>query len=247
MATVSRAATSRAAKKSSAGHHMQRYHTKWGLIFISPWIIGFLAFTLIPIVATLVFSFTNYSPVTPELTAFVGLKNWLRMPADNKVVKSLLVTVRYAALSIPIGLGFGLLLAMLGNSKNLMGKNLFRTMFYMPMMIPIVAGGVIWKGVMNTQTGWINLALEGVGLPGPDWINTTTWIYPALVLIGLWGVGNLMLTLMAGMQGVPNELYEAAGLDGANAWVQFRHITIPMISPVLFYNFTIFRVDSTIK
>jgi multiple sugar transport system permease protein len=112
-------------------------------------------------------------------------------------------------------------------------------MFYMPMMIPIVAGGVIWKGVMNTQTGWINLGLEAVGLPGPDWINSPTWINPALVLIGLWGVGNLMLTLMAGLQGVPSELYEAAEIDGANALHQFRHITIPMISPVLFYNFTL--------
>jgi multiple sugar transport system permease protein len=103
---------------------------------------------------------------------------------------------------------------------------------------------LIWAGVMNTQTGWINLALNAVGLPAPDWLNSTFWIYPALVLIGLWGTGNLMLTLMAGMQGVPDELYEAASIDGAGAWVKFRHITIPMISPVLFYNLTLMIIGA---
>jgi multiple sugar transport system permease protein len=136
------------------------------------------------------------------------------------------------------------LLALLGNAKGLVGKNIFRTFFYMPMMIPIVAGAVIWKGVMNTQTGWINVALEAVGIPGPDWINSITWITPAMVLIGMWGVGNLMLTLMAGMQGVPTELYEAAEIDGANAWVKFRNVTLPMISPVLFYNFTLMLIGA---
>ena len=245
MTTVTREAVKSASRseKSRPGQ-MERYNTKWGLIFISPWIIGFLAFTLIPIVATLVFSFTNYSPVTPELTEFVGLKNYARLPTDSKVVTSLWITVRYALVSIPIALGFGLLLALLGNSKGLLGKNVFRTMFYMPMMIPIVAGAVIWKGVMNTQTGWFNLALEGVGIPGPDWINSPTWITPAIVLIGLWGVGNLMLTLMAGMQGVPSELYEAAEIDGAGPWRKFWNVTIPMISPVLFYNFTLMLIGA---
>lgn len=224
--------------------HMQRYHNMWGYIFISPWIIGFLVFTLIPVVATVIFSFTNYSPVTPELTEFVGLKNYMRLPRDAKVIKSLWVTIRYALLSIPVTFSFGLALALLGNSAYLVGKNVFRTMFYMPMMIPIVAGAVIWKGVMNTQTGWLNVALETVGIPGPDWVNSIFWITPAIVLIGLWGVGNLFLTLMAGMQGVPTELYEAADIDGANAWVKFRHITLPMISPVLFYNFTLMLIGA---
>ena len=230
-------------KKHRAGH-MQRYNTKWGYIFISPWIVGFLLWTLIPVAATLVFSFTNYSPVTPELTEFVGVQNYVRMPGDDKVVTSLWVTVRYALLAIPITLAFGILLALLGNSKGLLGKNVFRTLFYMPMMVPVVAGAVIWKGVMNTQTGWINQALEAVGIPGPDWINSTFWITPALVLMGLWGVGNLMLTLMAGMQGVPSELYEAAELDGAGAWHKSRNVTLPMISPVLFYNFTLILIGA---
>jgi multiple sugar transport system permease protein len=223
---------------------LRRYQTRWAWIFLSPWILGFLLFTFIPIVATLGFSFTNYSPVTPELTRFVGIQNYVRMTMDPQVATSLLVTLRYGILAIPITLGFGLLLASLVNAKNLSGQSFFRTMFYMPSMIPVVAAGLIWAGVMNTQTGWINLALEAIGLPGPDWLNSTFWIYPALVLIGLWATGNLMLTLMAGMQGVPNELYEAASIDGAGAWVKFRNVTLPMISPVLFYNLTLMIIGA---
>ena len=191
-------------RKKSKPSSLSRYQTKWAWFFLSPWILGFLLFTLIPIVATLGFSFTNYSPVTPELTKFVGVQNYVRMTIDPQVANSLMVTLKYGVLAIPITLGFGLFLASLVNAKNLAGQSFFRTMFYMPSMIPVVAAGLIWAGVMNTQTGWINLALEAVGLPAPDWLNSTFWIYPALVLIGLWATGNLMLTLMAGMQGVPN-------------------------------------------
>lgn len=231
-------------KGKSKPSSLSRYQTRWAWIFLSPWILGFLLFTFIPIVATLGFSFTNYNPVTPELTRFVGIQNYVRMTVDPQVATSLLVTLRYGILAIPITLGFGLFLASLVNAKNLSGQSFFRTMFYMPSMIPVVAAGLIWAGVMNTQTGWINLALEAIGLPGPDWLNSTFWIYPALVLIGLWATGNLMLTLMAGMQGVPNELYEAASIDGAGAWVKFRHVTLPMISPVLFYNLTLMIIGA---
>jgi multiple sugar transport system permease protein len=223
---------------------LKRQEERWGWFFISPWVIGFLLFTLLPTLATLGFSFTNYSPVTPAQTTFVGLKNYTTLLNDSKVGTSLLVTVRYAALSIPISFGVGLGLAMLVNSQNLVGKNIFRTLFYMPSMIPVVAGALIWAGVMNTQTGWINLALEAIGIPGPDWLNSTTWIYPALVLIGLWGLGNLMLTLLAGLQGVPTELYEAAEIDGANGWQKFRNVTIPLISPVIFYNLTLMLIGA---
>ncbi len=233
----------RVAPKSRPGK-LSRYQTRWAWFFVSPWLIGFLLFTLIPIVATLGFSFTNYSPVTPEATRFIGIQNYVRMTTDPKVATSLLVTVRYAVLAIPITLGFGLLLAAMVNARSLKGQSFFRTMFYMPSMIPVVAAGLIWAGVMNTQTGWLNLGLEAIGLPAPDWLNSTFWIYPALVLIGLWGTGNLMLTLLAGMQGVPNELYEAASIDGAGPWVKFRHVTLPMISPVLFYNLTLMIIGA---
>ncbi len=231
--TQTKALPSAASKPRSS---LVRSQERWGYLFLSPWIFGFLIFTLIPILATFYFSMTNYSPVTPEQTRFLGFENYRMMPTDAKVTKSLLVTVRYAVLAIPISFLVGLALAALVNSKHLAGRNFFRTMFFMPSMIPVVAGAMVWSGVMNTQSGWLNLMLESVGLKGPDWLNDPNWIYPALVLIGLWSLGNLMLTLLAGMQGVPTELYEAATIDGANGWQQFTRITLPMISPVIFYN-----------
>ncbi len=230
--------------KSKRMSNREREQMKWGLFFISPWLIGFLVFTLIPVVATLILAFTDYNPVQPDMVQLIGLKNFSTMLTDAKVWTSLGVTVKYAVLAIPITFGFGMLLATLVNSKNLKVSEGFRTLFYMPAMIPIVAGGVIWAGVANTQTGWINLGLGAVGLPTPDWLNSTTWIYPLLVLIGLWGTGNLMLTLMAGMQGVPSEIYEAAVIDGANGWQRFVNITVPMISPVIFYNLTLMLIGA---
>mgnify|MGYP000944155642 FL=1 len=173
---------------------LERSRERWGYLFISPWLIGFVLFTLIPILATLAFSFTNYSPVNAEATRFVGVDNFVTMVTDAKVLKSLGVTVRYAVLAIPISFAFGLGMALLVNSKSLVGKDVFRTLFYMPSMIPVVAGALVWAGVMNTQTGWLNKGIEIFGISGPDWLNSDQWIYPALVLIGLWGLGNLMYT-----------------------------------------------------
>jgi multiple sugar transport system permease protein len=222
----------------------ERWERKWGLLFISPWIVGFLAFTLLPVLATFVFAFTDYNPVRPSDTEFVGLKNWNTLVHDAKVWKSLRVTVTYALLAIPASFAFGLIVASLVNSFYLVGKSVFRTLYYSTSMIPVVAAGVIWGGVANTQTGWLNLGLRGLGIRGPDWLNDPSWIYPLLVLIGLWGVGNLMLTLLAGMQGVPNEVYEAAVIDGANGWQRFWRITMPMITPVIFYNLTLMLIGA---
>ena len=217
---------------------------KWGLIFISPWILGILIFTLVPVAATLALAFTNYNPVQPENIRYIGLQNWTNMFKDAKVGVSLMVTIKYAALAIPISFMFGLGLASLVNAESLSAKGIFRTLFYSTSMIPVVAAGVIWAGVANTQTGWLNRGIEAIGLTGPDWLNSPTWIYPLLVLIGLWGVGNLMLTLLAGMQGVPSELYEAATLDGAGSVRKFFSITMPMITPVIFYNLTLMLIGA---
>jgi multiple sugar transport system permease protein len=166
------------------------------------------------------------------------------MVADTNVANSFMVTIKYAVLALPLSLLFGLLLAGLVNSKYLLAKNFFRTIYYMPAMIPVIAAGIIMAGIMNTNTGFINLGLQSVGIPGPDWLNSTFWIYPALVLIGLWGLGNLMITLLAGMQGVTKELYESAEIDGANSWQQYIYITLPLISPVIFYNLTIMIIGA---
>lgn len=207
----------------------------WGWVFLSPWIFGFLAFTLFPMAASLVFSFTDFrigQPIT-----FVGLRNWERLFSDTNTVNSLSVTFRFALISVPIIIGFPLLLASLLNSKAVFGKPILRVLYYLPYMIPAVSGIFIWQSFLNGQTGWLNrlLRLIGVAEP-PNWLFDSRSITFGLVLIGLWGVGNAMLTMLASMQGVPTELYEAADVDGANGFTKWRKITLPMISPVILYN-----------
>jgi multiple sugar transport system permease protein len=187
-------------------------------------------------VASLVFSFTNLVLVRPEETRFVGLDNWVRMFTDPLVLQSLGVTGRFLLISVPLFLALPLLMAVLLNSNNLLAKPIFRTLFYLPVMIPLVAGTLIWQGVLNTQSGWVNTILYRVFGTAPDWLNDPVWVIPALTLIGTWGVGNTMVIMLAGLQNVPTELYEAAKVDGAGPIYSFFNITIPMISPVIFYN-----------
>jgi multiple sugar transport system permease protein len=207
-----------------------------GLAFVSPFIIGFIVFSAIPMLASLVLSLTDFDPREPDQVHFIGLDNYAQMLSDPVLHQSLGVTVRFALLVVPLTLAFALGVAMLVNSKLLAGRTVFRTLFYMPMQIPIVASTIVWIGVLHATTGWLNYALEGVGIPGPNWLQSTFWVGPALGLMGLWGIGNMMLIFLAGLQSVPTELYDAAKVDGAGPWASFRHVTLPMISPVLFYN-----------
>jgi multiple sugar transport system permease protein len=211
----------------------------WGYVFISPWILGFLVFSGLPMIASFVFSLTDFDPRYPDSIHFIGLANYERMVGDPLVINALLVTFKFAILTLPASLAFALLAALLVNDRRLMGRNIFRTLFYMPLQIPLVASTIIWLGVLNLHNGWLNFGLGAIGIQGPDWLNSTTWVYPGLALMGLWGIGTMMLIFLAGLQGVPTELYEAARVDGAGRLAQFRHITLPMISPVLFYNLII--------
>ncbi|HUP83648.1 MAG TPA: sugar ABC transporter permease [Candidatus Limnocylindria bacterium] len=216
-----------------------RRQALWGIVFIGPWIIGFALFTVGPLVASLVLSFTDFNLVRTEATQFIGLDNYAQLARDPLVWQGLLVTAKFALIAIPVTMVASLGIAVLVNSPRLFGRSFFRTMFYMPIQIPLVASTLVWLGFLNTETGWLNGLLRAVGLDGPDWINSTTWIYPALTLIGLWGIGNFMLINLAGLQNVPTELYEAAKIDGAGPWAMFRRITIPLMSPVLLYNLVI--------
>lgn len=225
------------------GSALQRRQMRWGLFFLTPWIIGFFAFQLLPIVMTIFLSFTDYTGTkefAPGNFNFVGLDNYARLFSDLYAVPSMLVTLKYALIGIPLGLIIPLCFALLVNSKSLLGTNLFRTLFFMPTVIPVVAGTVIFSGVLNAQSGWINLALKAIGIADPPrWFSDPTWSVPALNLLGLWGIGNGMLILLASLQGVPTELYEAAIVDGASWFKRLWAITIPMISPVIFYNLTL--------
>jgi multiple sugar transport system permease protein len=206
---------------------------------VAPWVIGFLVFTIGPLIASLVLSFTDFNLVRPEAIRFIGLDNYAQMAADPLVLQGLVVTVKFAVIAIPVTMAASLGAALLVNSQRLFGRNVFRTLFYMPIQIPLVASTLVWIGFLNTETGWLNKLLGVIGIAGPDWINTATWVYPALTLIGLWGIGNFMLINLAGLQSVPTELYEAARIDGAGPWKIFRRITIPLMSPILLYNLVI--------
>lgn len=210
-----------------------------GLIFISPWIVGFVAFAALPMIASLVLSLTNFDPRRPDEISFIGIDNYAQMLRDPILLESLWVTVRFALLVVPLSLAAALGVAMLVNSTLLAGRSVFRTLFYMPMQIPIVASTVVWIGVLHASSGWLNYGLEAIGVPGPNWLQSPTWVGPALAIMGLWGIGNMMLIFLAGLQSVPTELYDAAKVDGAGPWTSFRHVTLPMITPVLFYNLII--------
>jgi ABC-type sugar transport system permease subunit len=235
MTATARASQSQARRKRSP---LARHERNWGLIFLSPWIIGFLIFFLLPMAASLIFSFTNFNLIEPENITFAGLDNWRRLFTDANVRLSVGVTLRFMLISVPVALILPLLFALLLNSQYLRGKRLFRTLFYLPQMIPLVAGTLIWQGTLNTQSGWLNRILESVfGIsPGPNWLQSADLVIPTLTLIILWGVGNTMIIFLTGIQNVPTELYEAARVDGAGAVRSFFVITIPLISPVIFYN-----------
>jgi ABC-type sugar transport system permease subunit len=209
---------------------------RWGLIFLAPWIIGFLAFTLFPILTSFVLTFTNFNLSNPDKIDFVGLANYQKLLTDAQAGEALRVTFVFALISIPISIALPVGLAALLNAKSLWGKRFFRTMFYMPYMVPAISTIFIWQSFLNTESGWLNRLLEFFGIKGPNWLQDLTYVYPALAMIGLWGTGNAMLTTLATMQGVPTALYEAATVDGAGSWTVFRKITLPMISPVIFYN-----------
>jgi len=214
-----------------------------GFLFLSPWIFGFFAFQLLPILFTFFLTFTDYS-ATSEFKLgnfnFVGLANYKHFLVDPHALPSMGITAKFALISIPLGLIVPLLLAVLVNNRRLMASSIFRTLLYLPSVIPVVAGTIIFGGVMNAQSGWLNLVLKALGITDPPrWFTDPAWAGFALNLLVIWAVGNAMIILLAGLQGVPTELYEAATMDGAGPIMRFFYITVPMISPVIFYNVTI--------
>jgi len=222
----------------------QRREIKWGLIFLSPWIAGFVLFTLFPMVASLVFSVTEFNLLHPDEFKFIGLSNYIKLFNDPQVFQSLLITLKFAVIAVPIGVFVPLGMALLVNSKHLFGKNFFRAMFFMPTMISAVAAVVVFGAVLNSESGWINVFLKQIGIEGPRWFQDENWVMPALALMTIWSVGNTMITMLAGLQNVPTELYEAARVDGASPARSFFNITLPMVSPVIFYNLVLAIIGS---
>ncbi|MEX0698708.1 MAG: sugar ABC transporter permease, partial [Acidimicrobiia bacterium] len=207
-----------------------------GLWFVMPWIVGFFLWYAIPIFASLWFSFTDFNLVSDEPTQFVGLDNWQRLIADPDVRRSAMVTFRFGLIALPLAIIFPVSLAYLLVNRNLRGREGFRALFFMPSIIPFVAAVLIFGGIMNARIGWVNRILAWVGIDGPDWFLDPTWVYPSLAFVGLWGVGNAMIIFIASMNSVPSSLYDAARMDGATEVRTFWHITLPIISPIIFYN-----------
>src|SRR5205085_3247858 len=167
--------------KAQGRWHMtaSRRQALWGIVFIGPWIVGFALFTIGPLVASLVLSFTDFNLVRPDATQFIGLDNYAQLAKDPLVWQGLVVTAKFAVIAIPVTMVASLGVAVLVNSPKLFGRSFFRTLFYMPIQIPLVASTLVWLGFLNTETGWLNGLLGAICIDGPDWINSTTWIYPA--------------------------------------------------------------------
>lgn len=211
----------------------------WAYAFISPWLIGFLIFTLGPMLASLYFSFTDYNIIDPPVWA--GLDNFQRALFDDALFwHSLKRTLYFAVLSLPLGLAFGLFLAILLNQE-IPGVNLWRTLYFLPSVIAGVAIALLWSRIFSPRVGILNPFLENVlGIDNPPgWLLEPDWAIPALVIMGLWGVGGTMIIYLAGLQGISTTLYEAAKIDGANSWQRLRNVTLPLMTPVIFYNLVI--------
>jgi multiple sugar transport system permease protein len=213
----------------------RRLESRWALFFLSPWLIGFLLFTLGPMIASLVFSFSNFSLIGGRLE-FIGLGNYVKLlSADPKFWKAMSVTFTFAFIAVPLTLVAGFLLAYILNLK-IPGTNFWRTIFYMPSIISGVVVAILWRGLFDERYGFINWAIGLFGIRGPDWFLSQRWALGALVIISLWGVGGGMIIYLAGLQGIPTQFYEAAELDGCNRLQRLRHVTLPMMSNIIFYN-----------
>jgi len=204
-----------------------------GLMFISPWIIGFAVFTALPVYLSFQYSLSDYTLLQPPV--YEGLSNYRDLAHDPVFWKTLENTLYYAAAALPLAMVISIGLALLLNAK-IKGQSIYRTIIFLPSLVPMVASAILWQWIFNTRLGLINFSFAKIGINGPDWLGDARWVMPALILMSFWGVGNTVVIYLAGLQDVPRELYEAADIDGAGPWRRLWNVTLPMISPVIFFN-----------
>ena len=210
--------------------------TAYGYVFILPWLIGFLGLTAGPMIFSLVTSFADYNMLKID---FIGIGNYERMFfKDQLFFKAFGNTLFYAVLNIPLVTIGGVIVAVILN-KSVFGLRTFRTIYYLPSIMVGVGTYFLWMLMLDPSTGIINAALEVIGIDGPAWLSDPNWTKPAIIVMHIWGLGGQMLLYLARLQSIPQDYYEAAALDGANAWQKFRKITVPQLSPIIFYNLTI--------
>jgi multiple sugar transport system permease protein len=215
---------------------IERRNLRWGLIFISPWLFGFLLLGVLPIVYTFYLSLTRYSGLAePD---FIGFRNYTRLAGDPLFWKAASVTLKYTLLAVPIGVVVAMLLAIAMNQK-VREVTIYRAIFYLPSILPVFAISFVFIVFLNPGYGLVNWLLTAVGLPSPNWLGDPSYTVIALVLIAQLGAGQWALVFLAGLRGIPTELYESAEIDGAGAFRKFRSITLPLMTPVILYDIII--------
>jgi len=212
-----------------------------GYIFISPFILGFLLWFVAPALTSAWMAFQDWNMMSAPKFVFLG--NFAAMLRDPLFWQALKVTFTYTIIAVPLGMVLAFSLAMLLNTK-VPGVLCFRAMYYLPVIVPSVAGAVLWAWMLNTEFGLLNMIVRLVGLPKVRWLVDPRWALPSLILVNLWTIGSGMVIYLAGLQGIPSVYYEAADIDGAGRWSKLRHVTIPLMSPVIFFNFVMGIIGS---
>ncbi len=211
----------------------ERANFKIGMLFLLPWTIGFLVFTLYPMAASFVYSFSIYHPKAP--LEWVGLKNYADLLKDDLFWQSLYNTLYMVAIGVPLTLLASFVCAVLLNLK-VRGQSFYRVIYFLPSIVPTVASTILWLWILNPQTGILNMLLDSLGVQGPNWMSNPSWSKPGLILLGMWGMGGTIVIYLSGLQDVSTSLLEAAELDGANWWQRLWNVTVPMVSPITLFN-----------
>jgi multiple sugar transport system permease protein len=212
---------------------LERKKLSTGILFCLPWLIGLAAFIVYPLATAFYYSLCDYSVLLPPV--FIGANNYADLFRDNLFWRSLYNTTYYAIGSVGLGLVTSLTLALLLNTK-VRGLTVYRTIFFLPSLMPVVAGSILWMWMYSGENGILNNALAWFGIRGPSWLADPAWAKAAIIFMAVWGAGHAMVIYLAGLQDVPTSVYEAAIIDGAGFWQRLYHVTIPMISPVIYFN-----------
>lgn len=228
---------SRVASERRPGRRSWRRSLHWseyrdGYLFILPWLLGFIIWVAIPMLASAYFSLTDWEIVTPA--RWVGIAEFQKLLRDDRFYLSLYNTAYYVLIGVPTHVTLALLSALALNA-GLRGIGIFRTLFYLPSVTPAVASAMLWLWLFNAEFGLINLVLHALGLPGILWLQDPRWSKPAFIIMSYWSIGAQMVILLAGLQSIPQHLYEAAVMDGAARFARFRHVTLPLLTPSIFF------------
>lgn len=227
--------------RKAPGLTLAQRRTVIGYIFIAPFILGVILWWLLPAVVAANLSFHRWNLISPP--RFVGLANFERLFADPLLMQSLHATFIFTIFSVPIGLAFAFLLALLLTTR-IRGIAIFRTIYFLPSIVPAVAGAILWAWIFNTEFGLLNVVVRALGGPRIAWLQDPNWTMVAFIILSIWGVGGTMIIYLAGLQGIPTMYYEAADIDGAGRWAKVRHVTLPLMSPIIFFTLILGLIGS---